>query len=187
MFKIGQRIKELRKIEGLTQKDFAEYLKVKPSYISMLEKNKNLPSERLLLSICSIFGINYEWLKEGSGDRFKKQTGFTQKGLAVVEEIDRVVRSEDRNLPLTAIAAILNIDAANMPKKLNLPKEFPDAIQMLVRIFKEGDPKKIKSVMSLFEALLPKPDPEEIQTVLKEEWEKIKGQREDASLGDEEG
>lgn len=60
------RIKELRKVLGLTQQKFADRLGLKRQTIAAYEIGNIEPSESTLLLICKEFAINYEWLRNGT-------------------------------------------------------------------------------------------------------------------------
>ena len=62
-----ERIKHLRKKEKLTQETFARILGIHRGHISKIETGKAAPSNQLLKSICYVFEINEEWLREGKG------------------------------------------------------------------------------------------------------------------------
>ncbi len=64
---IGDRIKHLRKLEGLTQKEFAERLLVTQSYLSGLENNNETPTSKLIKLICLEFKVNEIWLTDNIG------------------------------------------------------------------------------------------------------------------------
>lgn len=60
------RIKELRKVLGLTQQKFADRLGLKRQTIAAYEIGNIEPSESTLLLICKEFAINYDWLRNGT-------------------------------------------------------------------------------------------------------------------------
>ncbi|MBD5395644.1 MAG: helix-turn-helix transcriptional regulator [Lachnospiraceae bacterium] len=62
------RIKQVRKDAGLTQKEFAERLGLKQNTIATYEMGKIGVSDTVLLSICREFDINEEWLRTGEGE-----------------------------------------------------------------------------------------------------------------------
>lgn len=68
---MGERLKELRKSLGLTQKEFADKLGMVTQAISMMESGARKINERQLKSICGIYGVNEQWLKTGEGDMFE--------------------------------------------------------------------------------------------------------------------
>lgn len=153
---IGERIKKLRKTEMLTQKEFAKSLGVSQGYIPSIEKGLKEPSGQLLLSISRAFGVNLEWLKEGKGEMYMPG-GFTPKGKALVNEIQKRVVGEERKryLSLRETGEVLNINVDRVPEDLNLPREFPGALHLLLEIFKEGNRKKIDAIMAQLQALKP--------------------------------
>lgn len=76
-----ERIKELRKILGLSQDAFGKKLGVTGTAVSRIEKGERALTEQMALSICREFRVNYFWLTEGKGDMF---AGTPQ---SVVDEI----------------------------------------------------------------------------------------------------
>ena len=79
MTTIGERIKSIRKDTKLTQADFAEIFGLSHSHISNIENNREKPSETLVLFICSKLNINYDWLKNGIGEKIVL-TGVSRSG-----------------------------------------------------------------------------------------------------------
>lgn len=67
---IGGRVRDLRKSEHLTQKDFAKRLLVSQSYLSGIENNNEAPTSKLIKLICHEFGIREEWLTTGQGEMY---------------------------------------------------------------------------------------------------------------------
>lgn len=67
---MNERIKELRKYLMLNQEEFGKQIGVKKSAISLIESGKNNVTERMLLSICLVFDVNEQWLRDGIGEMF---------------------------------------------------------------------------------------------------------------------
>lgn len=78
---LGMRIRKVRKMYNLRQKDFADRLFVSAAYISMLEADKEHPTDMLLKLISLDFNISFLWLKEGAGEMSinKKNDYFERK------------------------------------------------------------------------------------------------------------
>ena len=53
----GERLSELRKDNGLTQRDLAEILGVSENSISLYERNINTPDDELKIKIANYFNI----------------------------------------------------------------------------------------------------------------------------------
>lgn len=65
---MNERIKLIRKEEGLSQDDFGKHIGIGKTSVSKLESGENNPSERTVKLICSEFNINEEWLRTGKGN-----------------------------------------------------------------------------------------------------------------------
>ena len=70
---MNQRIKELRKILGLSQEEFAAQLGLTRGAITNIEHNKTEPKPLLVQLICKEFKVNEIWLRTGVGDPFQKK------------------------------------------------------------------------------------------------------------------
>ncbi len=71
---MGERVKELRKVLGLSGEKFGEKIGVTRSAISDIERGRNGLSDSNILAICREFNVNEEWLRTGSGEMFKDMT-----------------------------------------------------------------------------------------------------------------
>lgn len=97
MSDIGDRVRELRKSEHSTQKDFARRLLVSQSYLSGIENKNETPTNKLIKLICLEFGVSEQWLISGQGDMYEP-----------VYENDKSVLSNVSNSALLQIMKLLN-------------------------------------------------------------------------------
>ena len=58
----GERLSELRKDNGLTQRDLAEILGVSENSISLYERNINTPDDELKIKIANYFNVSLDYL-----------------------------------------------------------------------------------------------------------------------------
>ena len=65
---IGNRIKQIRNMEGKNQRDFAASIKVGQSTLAMFENGQREPREIPIEQICLKYGINDTWLRTGEGE-----------------------------------------------------------------------------------------------------------------------
>ena len=65
---IGNRIKQIRNMEGKNQRDFAASIKVGQSTLAMFENGQREPREIHIEQICLKYGINDTWLRTGEGE-----------------------------------------------------------------------------------------------------------------------
>jgi transcriptional regulator with XRE-family HTH domain len=66
MNETGNRIKQLRKMLGLTQKEIGDTLSCSPSLIGGIERGERLLNRRLSLLLTRAFSVNPDWLNSGS-------------------------------------------------------------------------------------------------------------------------
>ncbi len=78
---IGDRLKNLRKENKLTQKDMAEKLGIHPNTISMYEKgNRNIPST-MIKKISDTFNVSTDYLLRGEEKKGKQEFSSLDESL----------------------------------------------------------------------------------------------------------
>lgn len=70
---MNERIKEVRKDAGLTLEKFGEKLNISAASCSNLESGKTNPSAQTFAAICRVFRVNEEWLRNGTGEKYRKK------------------------------------------------------------------------------------------------------------------
>lgn len=73
---INERIKQLRKEKKLNQKQFAYNLGITQSGVSYMEQSGNNISDSSIKSICTVFNVNENWLRNGIDPMYKKEDTF---------------------------------------------------------------------------------------------------------------
>ena len=68
--KILDRIRQVRKVLGLKQGEFANKIGLTQTSLSMIELNKVALTEKNIKLICATFAIDEEWLRTGKGEMF---------------------------------------------------------------------------------------------------------------------
>ena len=66
------RIKDIRKMQNLSQDAFGKRLGITGASVSRLESGDREPSDQTILSICREFSVNEFWLRTGEGDMYKQ-------------------------------------------------------------------------------------------------------------------
>lgn len=69
---MNERVKELRKVLGLTLEKFGDHVGVTKVAISNLEKGNRSVTDQMFKSICREFNVNPDWLRNGQGEMFNK-------------------------------------------------------------------------------------------------------------------
>lgn len=67
-----ERMKQLRKSLGMTQEKFASKIGLSRNFITQIELGTKFPSDRTIVDICREFGVNEEWLRNGTGEMYKE-------------------------------------------------------------------------------------------------------------------
>lgn len=69
-----ERIKELRKYLGLTQAEFGEKIAMRQTGVAWLESGDRKITDRVITTICAVFGVDEIWLRTGEGEMFRTPT-----------------------------------------------------------------------------------------------------------------
>ncbi|XZM35433.1 helix-turn-helix domain-containing protein (plasmid) [Clostridium perfringens] len=68
---MNNRLRELRKSHGMSQKEFGDILNISQNHVSALENGSREITSRLINDICSKFCVNKDWFLNGKGNMFK--------------------------------------------------------------------------------------------------------------------
>ena len=115
---IDERIRAIRKDKGLTMQAFGESIGMSKASISGIESGKNGPSEQTIRLICSVYKVDYFWLKEGKGSMYLDDTYNLVDEIAIEQNLDpdttrtlkRLLRlsPDSQKIVLKAIDTLLN-------------------------------------------------------------------------------
>lgn len=100
------RIKQIRKDNGLTQVEFGERIGVKGNTITNYETGLRNPTDAVILSICREFDVSEEWLRTGNGQPTIKRTRSQEIGKFASE----TMKLPDENIKNRLIAALAKLD-----------------------------------------------------------------------------
>ena len=88
---IGGRIKELRRLLGYKQFEFAKEIGIKQTALSLIETGKNALTEQNIKLICLAFCVNESWLRFGKGEMFVsdvKEDTEQRRFIALFEQLN---------------------------------------------------------------------------------------------------
>lgn len=109
--KVCYRIKNLRDTLQLSLVAFGQQVGYSDGMISLIERGKKQPEEKLIRLICSAFNVDETWLRSGKGEMFVPKaepqlsrdeiiTDFIQTILGELSEANRrIVLDAIENLP----------------------------------------------------------------------------------------
>ena len=100
------RIKELRESLGKSQGELAKDLGLSRNYISLVENgNRNL-SEQSQKVLCSLYNVNEEWLKSGTGEMFC----HIDKNDEISKLFGEVIKESDGDFKRRLVNALAKLD-----------------------------------------------------------------------------
>lgn len=100
------RIKELRESLGKSQGELAKDLCLSRNYISLVENgNRNL-SEQSQKVLCSLYNVNEEWLKSGTGEMFCQ----IDKNDEISKLFGEVIKEDDGDFKRRLVNALAKLD-----------------------------------------------------------------------------
>lgn len=91
---IGERLAELRKLNGDTQESMAEKLHISKGAIRTYEQERNRPSYETLIAICKLYGTSADYLL-GLTDYDPSDTARKQRQRLTEEEQNEMHRYEE--------------------------------------------------------------------------------------------
>ena len=105
---IGDRIKEVRKIKGLTQQRFADELGLKRNTVGGYEIGTVTPRDRTIADISQKFDINESWLRTGEGEMMRS----VSRDEEISSFMGDVMRGESDDFRRRLVAVLAKLDAS---------------------------------------------------------------------------
>jgi len=96
----GERIKRLRQALGLTQKEFASRIGITYEMLGLYERGKYDPTDKVLKLISKVFGVSYDWLKEGKGEMFEKPSFLDMNINDIYYELRQRMKEQFWTIPI---------------------------------------------------------------------------------------
>ena len=106
MISTKERIKQIRKKEGLTQTQFGERIGVKGNTITNYETGLRTPTDAVLKSICREFNVNENWLRTGEGEMFKPLS----RSETIAKFAGELMKDEDDSFRRQLVEALAQLD-----------------------------------------------------------------------------
>ena len=97
---IGERLAEVRKDHGDTQKTLADKMNVVVHTVSSWEQNKSEPSHEMLVRICSLYHVSADYLLGLSNTdpayESRKAAALSEDDLTLLKELTEFLRWRDQ-------------------------------------------------------------------------------------------
>lgn len=108
MQSIGERVRALRKSEGLTLAKFGERIGISNPSVSNIESGKTSPSKQTVLAICREFAVSEAWLRTGEGEMYAARSLNEQ----LAELANALMQHSDAEFKKRFVAALLQCPPA---------------------------------------------------------------------------
>ena len=133
---IGNRLKELRVLKGLTQEELADRAELSKGFISQLERNLTSPSITTLMDILQCLGTSIgEFFNEAPDEQivFGKQDYFVKEDTEYKNEIKWIIPNAQKNT-IEPIYLTLQAGGSTCPDTPHEGEEFGYVLQGAVSI-----------------------------------------------------
>ena len=133
---IGNKLKELRVLKGLTQEELADRSELSKGFISQLERNLTSPSITTLMDILQCLGTSIgEFFNEAHDDQivFGKQDYFVKEDTEYKNEIKWIIPNAQKNT-IEPIYLTLQAGGSTCPDTPHEGEEFGYVLQGAVSI-----------------------------------------------------
>ena len=133
---IGNKLKELRVLKGLTQEELADRSELSKGFISQLERNLTSPSITTLMDILQCLGTSIgEFFNEAPDEQivFGKQDYFVKEDTEYKNEIKWIIPNAQKNT-IEPIYLTLQAGGSTCPDTPHEGEEFGYVLQVAVSI-----------------------------------------------------
>lgn len=93
---LGEKIKYLRKSQGMSQEALANHLHINRNYLSRIETEKSEPTATIIKDICNLFGVSVNSLldSEITGPIYEEKVKYVAENckLLIESDLDFLVR-----------------------------------------------------------------------------------------------
>lgn len=103
-----ERLKELRKILHLTQRELAEKIEVNISQISDWERGRFMLSPARIAQICAALHVRREWFETGEGDVLEPQRPEKRTRDEILADAFEMIYSELSDVGKETVDAVLD-------------------------------------------------------------------------------
>ena len=95
LLNFGNKLKELRNQNKMTQQQLAAQIGVSKSVISYYELQERIPSPEILLKLASVFRVSTDYLLGVSNDKVLDVSGLDEEDIAVLSSLVSLLRKKN--------------------------------------------------------------------------------------------
>ncbi len=150
--KIGNKIKELRVLNGLTQEELADRAELSKGFISQLERDLTSPSIATLVDILQVLGTDLKDFFKDSEDRqivFHDSDYFEKNDDSLGNKIEWIIPNSQKNI-MEPIRLTLKPGGSTYPDVPHEGEEFGYVLSGSITLFVGGKAMKVKKGESFY-------------------------------------
>lgn len=98
LLNFGNKLKELRTQNNMTQQQLAAQIGVSKSVVSYYELQERIPSPEILLKLASTFHVSTDYLLGISNDKVLDVSGLNEDDIAVLSSLITLLRKKNINI-----------------------------------------------------------------------------------------
>ena len=114
----GERVKEVRRTQGLTLEKFGDRLGVTKQTISRIENGVNALTDQMAKAICREFGVSESWLRTGEGEMIEPTTPSEH----LLAYVARISTEPDKEFQIEFLTALSRMK----PEQWEIVEDFLD-------------------------------------------------------------
>lgn len=118
-----ERIKELRKHLGLTQAEFGDKISMRQTGVAWLESGDRKITDRVITTICAVFGVDENWLRTGEGEMFRKKSRQEQ----IADFVGKALADDSGDFRTQLISILASLDDVGWYKLEEAAKTIKEA------------------------------------------------------------
>ena len=127
---VEDRINQLRITMGISQKGFSEKIHITQSALSQIENGKTKASTEVIHMICDQYGVNANWLMQGIGEVFAKDS---------IQKVSAGAKKDMKKKDPVEIPMVIADAHADYPKNVNNTKYLGNLVSYKIPGFEEGN------------------------------------------------
>lgn len=105
-----ERIKNLRKSMGMTQREFGQKLNLTDATIAAYENGRREITSRVISDICRVYGVNEIWLRTGEGEMHDATTPAEE----IIDFVGRIITDADPKFVELLGTALSRLDSDDL-------------------------------------------------------------------------
>lgn len=149
---IGNKIKELRVLNGLTQEELADRAELSKGFISQLERDLTSPSIATLVDILQVLGTDLKEFFKDSEDKqivFHDSDYFEKNDDSLGNKIEWIIPNSQKNI-MEPIRLTLKPGGSTYPDVPHEGEEFGYVLSGSITLFVGGKAMKVKKGESFY-------------------------------------